>query len=68
MKILVINGSPKGEASNTMYATRAFLAGMNEAAPQETEVIHLICIKPIQVYMLSIIRCLSVPSAAFLIF
>ena len=42
MKILVINGSPKAEASNTMHATRAFLAGMNEAAPQETEVIHLI--------------------------
>ena len=30
MKILVINGSPKGERSETMKVTRAFLAGMGE--------------------------------------
>ena len=30
MKILVINGSPKGERSETMKVTRAFLEGMGE--------------------------------------
>ena len=28
MKILVINGSPKGERSDTMKITRAFVEGM----------------------------------------
>jgi putative NADPH-quinone reductase len=32
MKILVINGSPKGERSDTMKLTRAFLRGMGEDA------------------------------------
>jgi len=32
MKILVINGSPKGERSDTMHLTRAFLEGMEEEA------------------------------------
>lgn len=41
MKILVLNGSPKKEQSDTMHITRAFLAGMQEAAPQEAEVIHI---------------------------
>ena len=36
MKILVLNGSPKREKSDTMHITRAFLKGMNEAAKQET--------------------------------
>ena len=36
MKILVLNGSPKREKSDTMHITRAFLEGMNEAAKQET--------------------------------
>lgn len=31
MKILVINGSPKGERSNTYQLTKAFLAGMGES-------------------------------------
>ena len=31
MKILVINGSPKGENSSTMKVTRAFLEGMGES-------------------------------------
>ena len=30
MKILVINGSPKGENTNTMNVTRAFLGGFPE--------------------------------------
>ena len=42
MKILVFNGSPKKDASDTMHITRAFLEGMNDFAPQETEIIHVI--------------------------
>ena len=42
MKILVLNGSPKRDQSDTMHITRAFLAGMNEAAPQEVHTIHVI--------------------------
>lgn len=42
MKILVLNGSPKREKSDTMHVTRAFLDGMNEAAPQEVHTIHVI--------------------------
>ena len=32
MKILVINGSPRGEKSVTLKITRAFLEGMGESA------------------------------------
>lgn len=42
MKILVLNGSPKGDKSDTMHMTRAFLEGMRESATVETEVIHVI--------------------------
>ncbi|MBQ1411315.1 MAG: flavodoxin family protein [Oscillospiraceae bacterium] len=42
MKILVLNGSPKRELSDTMHVTRAFLDGMNEAAPQAVHTIHVI--------------------------
>ena len=42
MKILVLNGSPKRDRSDTLQITRAFLDGMNEASPQETRVIHVI--------------------------
>lgn len=42
MKILVLNGSPKQDKSDTMNITRAFLEGMNEAAPQDINVIHTI--------------------------
>ncbi len=42
MKILVLNGSPKRDKSDTMHITRAFLQGMNDAEPQEITVIHAI--------------------------
>ena len=42
MKILVLNGSPKREKSDVMHITRAFLEGMQEAAPQEVHTIHVI--------------------------
>ena len=42
MKILVLNGSPKRDASDTMHITRAFLDGLREAAAQDIHVIHVI--------------------------
>ena len=42
MKILVLNGSPKREGSDTMHITRAFLKGMSEAAPQEIKILNVI--------------------------
>ena len=42
MKILVLNGSPKRERSDTMCITRAFMDGMNEAAPQEVQTINVV--------------------------
>lgn len=42
MKILVLNGSPKRESSDTLRITRAFLDGMQEAAEQEIHIIHVI--------------------------
>ena len=42
MKILVLNGSPKRDKSDTMHITRAFLEGMNDAAPQDVTTIHVI--------------------------
>ena len=38
MKILVINGSPKGKNSNTMRLTRAFLDGIGESEIREIHV------------------------------
>ena len=42
MKILVFNGSPKKEKSDTMHITRAFLEGMQQAQKQEIELIDVI--------------------------
>ena len=42
MKILVLNGSPKREKSDTMHITRAFLDGMADTAPQDVQVINVI--------------------------
>ena len=40
MKILVLNGSPKGDKSDTMHMTRAFLAGMDQVSENEVRIIH----------------------------
>ena len=42
MKILVFNGSPKRDKSDTMYITRAFLDGMNESGTQNVHIIDVI--------------------------
>ena len=42
MKILVLNGSPKREASDTLHLTRAFLAGMNDFFENQTCLLHVI--------------------------
>lgn len=41
MKILVLNGSPKNKASNTMKITEAFVAGINTASVNQVEVVNL---------------------------
>ena len=42
MKILVFNGSPKRDKSDTMHITRAFLEGMQSFASQDIEIIHVV--------------------------
>ena len=42
MNILVFNGSPKKQRSDTLHLSRAFLDGMREAAPQEIHTIDVI--------------------------
>lgn len=42
MKILVINGSPKKENSDTIHITRAFLEGMNKVSANEIKTINVI--------------------------
>ena len=46
MKILVINGSPKGEKSNTMNVTRAFLSGFPEGTEIDVAELQKLDIKP----------------------
>ena len=42
MRILVLNGSPKRDNSDTMHITRAFLDGMRDVAEQDVRIIHVI--------------------------
>lgn len=42
MRIMVLNGSPKGDRSDCMHMTRAFLAGMDSVARQEVHTLHVI--------------------------
>lgn len=42
MRILVLNGSPKAQKSDTMCVTRAFLEGLNECGQNEVEIVDVI--------------------------
>ena len=42
MRILVLNGSPKREESDTLCITRAFLEGMREAGEQQVRLLHAV--------------------------
>ena len=41
MKIMLINGSPKGESSDTLHMTRAFLEGMNSVAANDVQTVDV---------------------------
>lgn len=41
MKILIINGSPKGDSSNTLKLTKAFVEGMGDHEIKEITVSKL---------------------------
>lgn len=55
MKVLVINGSPKGKRSNTYRLTEAFLEGMKQGAHPAEEV----CVEEIQVKEMDLNPCLG---------
>lgn len=42
MKILVLNGSPKKDKSDTMHITRTFVEGMNEVSQNEVHILHAV--------------------------
>ena len=42
MKVMVFNGSPKRDASDTMHLTRAFLDGMRDASEVDAHILHVI--------------------------
>lgn len=42
MKILVLNGSPKKDKSDTMHITRAFIDGMLETGTHEVNTMHVV--------------------------
>ncbi len=42
MKIMILNGSPKQDASDTMHMTRAFVEGINETSENA---IHTMAVK-----------------------
>lgn len=42
MKILVLNGSPKRDKSDTMHITRAFIEGLKAAGEQEVKIVDVI--------------------------
>lgn len=56
MKVLVINGSPKGSKSNTYRLTKAFLAGMKESTEDRAEAFEM---EEIQTNRLNIRSCLG---------
>lgn len=41
MRVLILNGSPRAERSNTLRIAKAFADGFSSAAEAETEIVHL---------------------------
>lgn len=42
MKIMILNGSPKRSASDTMHMTHAFVEGLNETVENVVHTVHVI--------------------------